>query len=177
MELAHRLNIATTWDGQPIASQQQTQVSFGWVADRLLLDVDAAFHGDPAPSEPVGSTWQLWQHEVVELFLLGADQRYLEIELSPHGHHLVLELQGARNIVRRGLPVRAFDPVVEGSRWSARAELDASLCPAGCDRANAYAIWGVASERRYGVAYTVGEPTDTAPDFHRIHQFRPFRSS
>jgi hypothetical protein len=40
----------------------------------------------------------LWRHDVIELFLLGPDKRYLELEFGPFGHYWFLELDGCRNI-------------------------------------------------------------------------------
>jgi hypothetical protein len=33
-------------------------------------------------------------------------RRYIEIELGPHGHHLVLLLDGVRNAVAKLLPIK-----------------------------------------------------------------------
>lgn len=43
------------------------------------MEVDAPFHDDPAPPLPVGVCPGLWDYEVVELMLLGSDERYLEV--------------------------------------------------------------------------------------------------
>jgi len=42
---------------------------------------------------------------VVEAFFLGTDDRYLEVEVGPHGHYLVLQLHGSRNLVRDHVPI------------------------------------------------------------------------
>ena len=44
--------------------------------DRLTIEMDAPYFDDPAPTDPIGTTWALWNYEVVELFLVGDDGRY-----------------------------------------------------------------------------------------------------
>ena len=48
----------------------------------LRLSIKAPLYNDPpAPASPPGATDQLWDYEVVELFLMGAEERYLEVEV------------------------------------------------------------------------------------------------
>ena len=163
-----RLDITQTWDGLPA----RTNEAVGLVLSRdtagsWLLEIDAPFHGDPAPAARTGSTPALWNHEVVEIFLLAPPDHYLEVEIGPHGHHLVLELRGVRRPTREGLPL---DLQVEraGDRWRARARIDSGLVPAGVTRVNAYAVHGEGSRRRHLAFSAV--PGET-PDFHRLGQF------
>jgi hypothetical protein len=108
----------------------------------LLVDIDAPFHGDASPSSAAGPTPGLWDFEVVELFLLGAGDRYLELEFGPHGHWLALQLEGRRNIVRTENSQRAvqFEAMRSAGRWRGTARIDASLLPDDLARANAYAM-------------------------------------
>lgn len=141
-------------------------------APHLLLQVDAPYHGDPAPPGAPGSTPGLWDFEVVELFLLGRHNRYLEIELGPHGHYLVLELHGRRNpaATQNVLEFRATRPEQAGGRWRGEARVPLAWLPPGMDRANAYAIHGVGAARCYLAWQPV--PGDV-PDFHRLEHFAP----
>ena len=100
-----RLYIATTWDGIAISPDESASLSLSASDDALVVTVDAPWHGDPAPIGPAGPTWALWEHEVVELFVLGSNGHYLELELGPHGHHLVLQLSGRRQVAARELPL------------------------------------------------------------------------
>ena len=114
--------------------------------EALVIEVDAPFYADPAPKGPPGSTWALWEHEVVEVFLMGQGESYTEVELGPHGHHLVLRLLGRRNIVERELPIE-FEAHVEGDRWKGRARVPNSCLPDPILRLNAYAIHGTGAGR------------------------------
>lgn len=135
----------------------------------LRIGVEAPFHDDPAPPGPPGPCWELWEHEVVELLVLGEAERYTEIELGPHGHHLVLRLEGRRNIVERALAI-AFRATREGGRWRGEALIPGEYLPPRPWRGNAYSIHGQGSQRRY-LAWT---PVPGAtPDFHRLESFAP----
>jgi hypothetical protein len=144
------------------------------------VDVDAPFFGDPAPQQPIGPTDRLWEYEVSELFIADDAEHYLEIELSPHGHHLVLELQGARNVVRARLPiayaVSIASPLpgdaargVQG-RYRGQARVPAKYLPAQPTRANAYLIHGTGAARAY---HAHSPPMGETPDFHRLASFVP----
>jgi hypothetical protein len=162
-----KLRIATTWDGQPIPENEVALVECFIENGELTVLVDSPFFGDAPPAGPAGSTDGLWEHEVVELFLVGADSRYLEIELAPHGHYLLLELSGARNVVRKGMEIR-YEVERLADRWRAVAIVPISYLPPRIARANAYAIHGSGERRRYLAASAV---PGTAPDFHRLQAF------
>jgi hypothetical protein len=136
---------------------------------RLVVQVQAPFHDDPPPPGPPGRYPRLWEHEVVELFLLGEGERYTEIEVGPHGHHLALNLLGRRHVVDGHVRVKV-ETRIDGARWSGRAEVSRSDLPERCIRANAYAMFGSGVDRQCLAAHPVpGE----APDFHRLECFPP----
>lgn len=160
-----RFEVAHTWDGKPLPAPAASLT----LHSDLRLEVEAPFHGAPPPPGPAGAFWTLWEHEVVELFLLGDDARYLEVELSPHGHHLVLVLHGQRKVVTHSLPL-AYTATVRGDRWRGEAQLDPAWRPRGPLWANAYAIWGPRGARQHAAWSPVPGPK---PDFHRLSCFRP----
>ncbi len=164
-----KLCIDRTWDGAPLPAAEVATIRLSAEAEGLVVDVTAPFFGDPAPAGLPGPTWALWEHEVVELFVLGADDRYLELELGPFGHHLLLTLHGRRNIVEKLLPVDVVTTRLS-THWTATARLPAGLIPPGPHRVNATAIRGQGAARRYAVAEPMPGPQ---PDFHRLEAFRP----
>jgi hypothetical protein len=160
-----------TWDGKPLEANEFARI--GMRVDHesaaLVLTVDAAFYDDPAPETEPGSVDGLWEFEVVEIFLLGDDERYLEIELGPHGHFLGLCLAGRRNVIEAGIPVD-FSVDRRDHRWRGEARISLKWLPSAIRAANAYAIHGLGNARRYLAAHPV--PGD-APDFHRLECFAP----
>jgi len=170
----HEFLIANGWDGSSATTGESARIRLGRHRGGLVIEVEAPFHGDPPPPARPGPTDRLWEFEVVELFVAesappeGAVE-YTEIELSPHGHHLVLRFLGVRNVVDRALPL-SFRAQVDGSRWSGRAVVPANYLPPEPWRANAYAIHGQGSGRRFLAAYPLPGPK---PDFHRPLDFPP----
>lgn len=162
-----RLPIRATFDGIPVAEHVDVTLEDDG-AGGLTVGIDAPRFGDPPPDAPPGPVWQLWEHEVVEVFVLGPGERYTELELGPHGHHLLLRLEGRRNAVERCLPVAAsWSGAPE--RWQARAHLPATVLPPRPWHVNAYAIHGIGPARRY-LAHAPVE----GPDFHQLERFVPF---
>ena len=164
-----QIAVNKTWDGQPVAADAQVALRVQWCGDVLEIRVDAPYYADTVPSGAPGPTDGLWGYEVVELFLVGspgAHCPYTEIELGPHGHHLVLQLEGVRNPVQTCLPID-YVATTEGARWLGIARVPAALLP-NIATYNAYAISGERDARRYLAAHAVPGP---APDFHRLGFF------
>jgi len=157
--------------GRPTAEAAAVDLEFTRSGDHLEVTVRAPYHDDPAPPGAAGPTWELWNYEVVELFFVGDDARYLEVELSPHGHHLVLQLEGVRQIKERLLPLD-FNAEIQdhgsGARWVGRARLPLAWLARPLRRFNAFAIHGQAPERIHMAQYAL--PGDQ-PDFHQIERF------
>jgi hypothetical protein len=165
------LLIDNTWDGEPALAGEIVRVELRARGGGIVVTVEAPFHDDPPPPAPPGATDRLWEHEVVEVFLLGRDDAYLEIEMGPHGHHLAIELRGVRNVVKSGLPL-PYRARIDGSRWTGEAEIPAEFLPPGLDRVNAFAIHGVGAARRFLAAFPAPGPQ---PDFHRLDAFGELR--
>ncbi len=163
------LVIVRTWEGVPVRSDEEVRLTLSGDSAALIVDISAVYHGDPAPTGPPGATDRLWEHEVAELFLVGEGERYTEIELGPHGHHLVLRLHGIRHPVETLLPLD-YTARIEGGRWTGRARIPRSYLPDPVRSMNAYAIWGPPERRRYLAWSPVPGP---AADFHRLSLFPP----
>jgi hypothetical protein len=163
------LRIDRTWDGEPIARDERGTIGLLRETTALHVTVDAPYMGDPAPPGPPGPTDRLWEHEVAELFILGVGQRYLEIEMGPHGHHLVLTFAGRRTLLEQRLPLD-YSARIEGGRFRATARIAPDLLPPAASRVNAYLVHGVGAARRYLAAFPV---PGTHPDFHRLDRFGP----
>lgn len=160
--------MASTWDGHPIDESETVTLALQSTEGGWVLTVDAPHHGDPAPPSPPGMLDGLWRYEVVELFIAGPEERYLEVELGPHGHHLVLQLDGVRQRLGSPSPL-SYSVHIDGERWWGEAFLPAEYVPSGPHRVNGYALHG-SDPRRYLAHVAVpGE----APDFHRLEGFVP----
>jgi hypothetical protein len=166
-----KLTLAHLWDGQPVSASEHVHLALGEWGGGLEIHVDAPGPQDPAPPGPAGPLWGLWEHEVVEVFVAGEGPSYTEIGLGPHGHHLVLRLEGVRRVVQRELPLD-YTVSCSGGRWQGVARLDWNLLPSGPHRMNAYAIRGKGIDRRYLAWQPV---PGVEPDFHQLSCFAPLR--
>lgn len=168
-------SIQSTWDGNTLPAEQHVSIQLTHKDDALHIVFDAPFYDDPAPEAPVGPTPALWNHEVVEFFFSSPlndteTVTYTELEFSPHGHYLVLQLKGIRQIKTQLLPI-SFQAQRHGQRWRGEVELPLSLLPDNVQLWNAYAIHGLGTERQYLAMCPVpGEK----PDFHRLQHFAPY---
>jgi len=167
------LTIDKTWDGQPISNGESIRMNIHVVEEHLVIDLAAPFHDDSPPEGPPGPTPGLWEYEVVELFIAGPGEQYLEIELGPYGHHLVLQLDGIRTVVSEGLDLH-YSARIRNHGWNGLAKIPLAWLPEGPHRINAYAIHGPPDARRYLCWAPV--PGDH-PDFHRLGCFRPVQWS
>lgn len=175
-----RFPIERDFRGEPLPASHHVLVVARVVGEELLVDVDAPYFGDPAPAVPAGVCDRLWEHEVVELYLADARDHYLEIELGPHGHHLVIELRGVRKKHRVGLPI-TYEPTLQitpgdhehapgapRGRFTGTARVPMAYLTMPVVRANAYAIRGLGTSRVYSAHAPMG---GTAPDFHALGSF------
>jgi hypothetical protein len=155
------------WDGATARPEEVAHVRLTREKNGLQVVVDAPLYNDPAPPGAVGRCPGLWNFEVVELFIVGEDDRYLEMEFGPRGHYLVLQFAGRRQMITDEIELD-YRVRVAGDRWHATADVPQALVPDPALRWNAFAIHGRGSDRRYLAAHPV--PGDR-PDFHRIEAY------
>jgi len=164
-------SIRQQWDGRS-TGHDPIELTLTPHSAGLDLEVTAPFFNDPEnPGGEQGEAFpQLWDYEVVEAFFLSDDGRYLEIELSPHGQHLVLLLNGCRNMLKDRLPLQ-YEQSINGSVWKGKASIPAAYLPAGVTKFNAYAIHGSGDKRMYEALYPAEQGKHQQPDFHRLEYF------
>jgi hypothetical protein len=159
-----RLPIERHWNGLPCLDPRlHGEVRLCARPDGLAVEA-ALPHQAPAriPAAPPGTrVANLWEYDVVECFLVGADGGYLEVELGAGGHFLVLAFSAPRRLVEDHAgtePALAFERGEEG--WRSTLVLPWSLVPRGLRALDAFAIAGGAFLAYHPV------PGD-APDFHQ----------
>ncbi|KAE8630362.1 hypothetical protein XENTR_v10000798 [Xenopus tropicalis] len=158
------------WNSQPVAHEPVT-ISLKPGDNGLQMDINAPFFNDPpAPPGPPGQPFPgLWDYEVVEAFFLNSEkEQYLEVEICPHGQHLVLLLSKRRNIWKECLPL-SLQVFKTDTKWEGSVLLPWDYFPPSVDQFNAYAIHGSDSKRTYEALYPV--PQDALkegqqPDLH-----------
>lgn len=173
-KMSMKFSIEKLWNSAPITNHRPVQITLSPnnEKDHLLIEIDAPFYNDPAPSSSPGPCPELWNYEVVELFFLASStNHYLELEFSPHGHYLVLLLVDRRKELKQMLPLPYFKVEHPSSdRWIGRAHIPQSLFPAHVDKFNAYAIHGENEKRSYEALYPATIDSEK-PDFHRLEFF------
>nr|XP_022320679.1 UPF0462 protein C4orf33 homolog [Crassostrea virginica] len=164
--------ITRTWNGTHV-HHRPVQIIFAKASGGLNITVNAPFFNDP--KNPGGQPGQpfdgLWEYEVVEAFFLNDRNQYIEIELCPHGQHLVLLLKGYRDMFTSQLPLQ-FSSSINTDTWTGTAFVPASYFPPKITKFNAYAIHGSGTGRTYEALYPTPPGTYTDPDFHRLEYFR-----
>lgn len=169
-----RFDIDKTWAGEVIGARTTALV------DAAGVTVDAPFYGQDARPEGHGRHPRLWEHEVVEVFLAEGrdeDSPYVEIEMGPFGHWLVLGFTGYRRQVPLGEVVLGNDTTIDGDRWRGHLKLEPSWWRGILERArfgNAFAIHQRHGVRRFCAAFDSGHTGP--PDFHRLDTYRTLRS-
>jgi hypothetical protein len=158
------LSLALTkqWNGTPAPFATHALVRLSCAETGLRIHVSAK-HQKPAmiPPLPQGRLDGLWNYDVVEVFLVGEDGTYLEVELGAGGHWLVLSFSGVRERSddHNGL---ALDVVhrVTPKHWESETVIPWSIVPPRVSRLNAFAIHG-------GTFLAYRSVPGHEPDFHQ----------
>ncbi|XP_070554807.1 UPF0462 protein C4orf33 homolog [Ptychodera flava] len=174
--------IKTQWNSIPIDHQPVViRLSRNHDNNHINLEVDSPFFNDPAaPVGQVGKPFQqLWDYEGMPVHFIyscgsvfsSRDNKYLEVELCPHGQHLVLALNGFRKVMTDELPLD-FKATISGNTWHGSAEIPMEYFPPNTRKFNAYAIHGSADKRIYEALYPAPHDKHSQPDFHRLEYFQ-----
>lgn len=174
--------INTLWNNQSVSVDEYIHLQFEYVDNDetklkdLQIKVQAPFYDDPRidDSVPSGSMDKLWEYEVVEVFLLGTDDHYLELEFSPKGQYLVLQLHGYRKVVKSSLNIENYSAQIDGKMWSGIYTIPSKYIPENLSKFNAYAIHGTGDARRYLALFPTPFGRYEEPDFHRLEYFQKF---
>ena len=160
-------SIEHTWDGLPLAAAKKVSIHLNIQPTFASIRCRAPYYNNSAPQGPSGSLWKLWEHEVVEVFLVGENGTYTEIEFGPHGHYLILRLDGPRSIIDHGHTIE-YSARIEEDIWFGTAIISTALLPTNIERINCFAIHGEAEDR----TYLCHSPLPHShPDFHQPHRF------
>jgi len=175
------------WDGSLLEETQKIflsiSVSEATGEPLLLVSVDSPFYNNPAPTAPPSSSLDgLWNYEVVEFFIKGKLDKYIEMEMGPHGHYLILAFDGYRQCFKRAIEPISYQAQIseDGTRWTGRLVVSMDILPpsTGIPNAlfsyNAYALYDD-PDRQYCCAYppvAKNYPTYENPDFHRLELFQ-----
>jgi hypothetical protein len=173
------LRLDRQWNGSAAPGGLGGLVTVQSQGARFCWSWELALAASPSvPAAPVGLVDGLWEHDVVELFLVdsrGPDDHYLELEVGPSGHWLGLELRGVRQRVRLLEDARPrIDTKVSDGLWRGRLELDLSYVReiVGITpwRGLAAAVLGteIANDRAFLTSSVL--PSER-PDFHQPRAF------
>ncbi|XP_028299998.1 UPF0462 protein C4orf33 homolog [Gouania willdenowi] len=168
-----------TWDSNPV-DHDPIRISFSPGNGGLTMKVSGPFFNDPAsPPGPPGHAFPgLWEYEVVESFFLDSTtENYLEVELCPHGQHLILLLSGVGQAFVQQLPM-VFTSTVKGETWVGEALIPWSYFPPNVNKMNSYAIHGSGQQRTYEALYPIPKEEiveGQTANFHRLEYFKDFQ--
>eukprot|EP00055_Hartaetosiga_balthica_P007842 m.27699 g.27699 ORF g.27699 m.27699 type:complete len:241 (-) comp5970_c0_seq1:157-879(-) len=169
----HSFVISTGWNNAPLSEKDHVNLMLSSDPNGIHVSFTAPFYNDKKPDHPPGSMMHLWDYEVVEIFFLGKDNKYLEIELGPHGHYLGLELEGVRNVVKQELPLDVTLDHLDDGMWHSSVVIPRSYLPKDIEKFNAYSIHGEGENRRYNALFPVTtSDSDNQPDFHKLEWFQ-----
>ncbi|XP_022792991.1 uncharacterized protein LOC111332003 isoform X2 [Stylophora pistillata] len=168
--------INTEWNGSKINHSPITFQISAQDSRTVRISVSGPFFNEPNPPPcNAGAACDgLWDFEVAEVFFLGEREKYLEIELSPHGQHLLLLLNGVRKKFLDKLPIN-YTATIDRAKntWNGTADIPIDYFPPGVRKINAYAIHGSGNQRKYESLYPASADVIN-PDFHRLEFFKPF---
>nr|CDJ88822.1 UPF0462 protein C4orf33-like protein [Haemonchus contortus] len=133
------------------------------------------YNNPPAPNHTAGATPELYNYEVLEIFIANDKDQYVEIELGPHQQWLCLLLDGERNSFNEGayLQLSVWNRI-DGNKWIGEADIPFAFLPDNVSRINAYEIHNENNTRWYEAMNPTPFGKYKGPDFHRLAYFVNF---
>lgn len=180
--------IDKTWDHEPV-DHEPFKIHLEWLFQRVRgkphkrvvkVSIEGPFFDDAPPPEDLGGFCaDLYNYECFEIFFSNDKEQYLEVEVGPHGHWLVLLFNGQRSSFNDGreLELNVKNTLANGGEtWKCELEIPLAYFPPKVTRFNAYAMHGQQSDaagRRHEALFPVtdGSGAFDAPDFHRLQFF------
>ena len=179
-EEAPALFFAHDWRGRPLTGTQSTRVQLLHADGALHLRFSSRYNALTTYEREVSATdiWPLWERDVVEVFLqapqdAGTD-RYREVEVSPNGLVMDLEVrgQGRKRFIGES---RARTSVDEGHRvWTAEVVVPMPRNAQSLDgwRINLFRVEGNKESRQFSAWNPTGSEK---PNFHVPDAFGQLR--
>ena len=149
-------------------------------SETLFITGEAPYHFNIAPTESMGRLWGLWEYEVLEVFIYGDREEYLELEFGPWGHHLALYFNGVRILHNDQVKLKYVqtwrrESFEQGASWGFSCTLPIAKLPLSMQkdqltwRINAFWCYDRKAEHReFCCAYRL--PGDQ-PNFHQPQHF------
>jgi alpha-galactosidase len=172
-ERAQTLRFSSDWQGKNADPERQTKVRLLWTPETFFLRFHARYRTITVfpDAEPNGRRDQLWDRDVVEVFLQpdpSIPRRYKEFEVSPNGFWIDLDIApGEKHDLKSGLLRRVV--LEEASKaWTAVLALPMECLVTRFDptakwKVNFYRVEGAAEPRFYSTWRPTGT---TVPNFH-----------
>ncbi|OGL95613.1 hypothetical protein A2348_01845 [Candidatus Uhrbacteria bacterium RIFOXYB12_FULL_58_10] len=163
------IKIDHLWNGNPCGDESMHAEA--WVMEKqngLEVRVHAPLRDDrhvpdaPRDTRVDGS----WEFDAIELFFVGEDGTYTEVELGPGGHYLVLSFDGVRHRSNDWLG-REFvhrNASATPGTWQSVIQLPWDVLPKKIVRANAFVLVG-------GQHLAWSAVPGAEPDFHQPDVF------
>ncbi|XP_032794729.2 uncharacterized protein LOC116931257 [Daphnia magna] len=169
--------IASSWNGKALSPSESVDLHIQLDASsrNLVLNVSAPFYDDRAPEEANGGPFaDLYNYEVVHLYLLSyPDFKYVEIELGPWGHYLVVFWNGYYNKVGNLVSLLKYTVNRNASRWTGSALIPLIYLPPKVYLMNAHSSHGVDAKRQWNSLYPVpSNSNQTSPDYHALKYYK-----
>jgi hypothetical protein len=184
------LSFSNLWNGEPTSIPPYIiSLNISTKTGDVLIHVDAPFMDDVPPEAAPGRLENLYEYEVVELFVSGthsdSNSPYLEIQVGPHGHYMLIFFMKEADWANQDPTLDLDQPpkiVIDhaAKRWSAEVIVPSYLLPepeCGADlsvswNVNAFAAFDSGEKRQLLACYPV--PGDV-PNFHQLKYMKPIK--